>query len=100
MELPNRKDMLKPGMFVRVSMNLGEVETFVVPASVVLVQEGTNIRFVFLEKEGRAERVEVNLGKRFDDQLEIISDKIREGDRIVSEGQAKLVNGDVIDIVK
>ena len=100
MELPNRKDMLKPGMFVRVSMNLGEVETFVVPASVVLVQEGTNIRFVFLEKEGKAERVEVNLGKRFDDQLEIISDKIREGDRIVSEGQAKLVNGDVIDIVK
>jgi len=100
MELPNRKDMLKPGMFVRVSMNLGEVETFVVPASVVLVQEGTNIRFVFLEKEGKAERVEVNLGKRFDDQLEIISDKISEGDRIVSEGQAKLVNGDVIDIVK
>ena len=100
MELPNRKDMLKPGMFVRVSMNLGEVETFVVPASVVLVQEGTNIRFVFLEKEGKAERVEVNLGKRFDDQLEIISDKIREGDRIVSEGQAKLVNGDIIDIVK
>ena len=42
-ELPNRNEMLKPGMFVRVSMDLGEVETFVVPASTVLMQEGTNI---------------------------------------------------------
>jgi len=99
MELPNRKDMLKPGMFVRVSMDLGEVETFVVPASVVLVQEGTNIRYVFLEKEGKAERVEVNLGKRFDDQLEILSDNIKEGDRLVIEGQARLVTGDIINVV-
>ena len=33
LELPNRNDLLKPGMFVRVSMDLGEVETFVVPAT-------------------------------------------------------------------
>ena len=100
LELPNRKDMLKPGMFVRVSMDLGEVETFVVPASVVLVQEGTNIRYVFLDKDSKAERVEVTLGKRFDDKLEILSNNIKEGDRLVSEGQAKLVNGDKIDIIK
>jgi len=99
LELPNRKDMLKPGMFVRVSMDLGEVETFVVPASVVLVQEGTNIRYVFLEKDGMAERVEVTLGKRFDDRLEILSDNIREGDRLVTEGQARLVTGDKINVV-
>jgi membrane fusion protein (multidrug efflux system) len=100
LELPNRKDMLKPGMFVRVSMDLGEVETFVVPAGVVLVQEGTNIRYVFLDKDNKAERVEVSLGKRFDDKLEILSNNIKEGDQIVSEGQAKLNNGDKIEIVK
>ena len=38
-------------MFVRVSMDLGEVETFVVPANTVLVQEGTNIRYVFVEEQ-------------------------------------------------
>jgi membrane fusion protein (multidrug efflux system) len=98
LELPNRKDLLKPGMFVRVSMNLGEVETFVVPASTVLVQEGTNTRFVFVDKNNIAERVEVMLGKRFDDQVEIISEAIREGDMLVSEGQAKLINGDKIEV--
>ena len=40
------------------------------------------------------------LGKRFDDQLEIISDNLKEGDKLVTEGQAKLINGDKIEIVK
>jgi membrane fusion protein, multidrug efflux system len=100
LELPNRNDLLKPGMFVRVSMDLGEVETFVVPANTVLVQEGTNTRFVFVEKENTAQRIEVNIGKRFDDQLEIISENLKEGDKLITEGQARLINGDKIEIVK
>ena len=63
-ELPNRNDLLKPGMFVRVSMDLGEVETFVVPANTVLVQEGTNIRYVFVEKTDVAKRIEVLTRKK------------------------------------
>jgi membrane fusion protein (multidrug efflux system) len=98
LELPNRNDLLKPGMFVRVSMDLGEVETFVVPASTVLVQEGTNLRYVFVEENNSAKRVEVTIGKRFDDQLEVISSNIKEGDKLITEGQAKLINGDKIEI--
>jgi RND family efflux transporter MFP subunit len=99
-EVPNRKDLLKPGMFVRVSMYLGEVETFVVPASSVMLQEGTNIRYVFVDENSIAKRIEVILGKRFDDQLEIISDNLKEGDRLVSEGQSRLLNNDRIEIVQ
>jgi membrane fusion protein (multidrug efflux system) len=99
-ELPNRKDLLKPGMFVRVSMDLGEVETFVVPANTVLVQEGTNLRFVFVARNNSAERIDVIIGKRFDDQLEVISSNIKEGDMLITEGQAKLINGDKIEINK
>ena len=50
LELPNRNDLLKPGMFVRVSMDLGEVETFVVPANTVLIQEGTISDMYLLRK--------------------------------------------------
>lgn len=99
LELPNKMDLLKPGMFVRVSMDLGEVETFVVPANTVLVQEGTNIRFVYVERTGLAQRIEVIIGKRFDDQLEIISYNLKEGDNLVTQGQARLINGDKIEIV-
>jgi membrane fusion protein, multidrug efflux system len=99
LELPNRNDLLKPGMFVRVSMDLGEVETFVVPANTVLVQEGTNTRFVYVERKKLAYRIEVSIGKRFDDQLEIISSNLKEGDNLVTEGQSKLINGDKIEVV-
>jgi RND family efflux transporter MFP subunit len=100
LELSNRNDMLKPGMFVRLSLNLGEVETFVVPASTVLQQEGTNQRFVFLEKDNVATRIEVALGQRFDDQLEIVSSDIKAGDKLVCEGQAKLISGDKITVTE
>jgi len=100
LELPNRNELLKPGMFVRVAMNLGEVETFVVPANTVMIQEGTNIRYVFLNRDNVAERIEVQLGKRFDDQIEISSPAINEGDMLITEGQSRLINGDKTEQVK
>ncbi len=98
LEVPNKNDLLRPGMFVRVSMDLGEVETFVVPASSVLVQEGTNIRYVFVYENGLAKRIEVLIGKRFDDPLEIISETLKDGVTLVTDGQSKLINNDRIGI--
>jgi RND family efflux transporter MFP subunit len=100
LELPNRKDLLKPGMFVRVSMDLGEVETFVVPANTVLVQEGTNIRYVYIAENNLAKRIEVGIGKRFDESLELISQELKVGDLLISEGQARLITNDKIEVVK
>jgi RND family efflux transporter MFP subunit len=100
LELPNRNDLLKPGMFVRVSMDLGEVETFVVPANTILVQEGTNIRYVFVDDNNTAKRIEVLLGKRFNDLVEIISENLKAGDSLITEGQARLINGDKLKIAK
>jgi multidrug efflux pump subunit AcrA (membrane-fusion protein) len=62
------------------------------------MQEGTNVRFVFVESQGVAKHVEVLIGKRFDDMLEIISDNLKEGDRLVTEGQSRLLNDDKIEI--
>ena len=98
--LPNRNELLKPGMFVRVSMDLGEVETFVVPANTVMIQEGTNQRFVFTAEDGKATRIVVGIGKRFDDRLEIISEILKVGDQLITEGQARLIASDQIEIVK
>jgi RND family efflux transporter MFP subunit len=98
LELQNRNDILKPGMFVRVSMELGEIEAFVVPASTVLLQEGTNIRYVFIASGGVAERIEVIPGKRFDDKIEVISDILKAGDNLICEGQGRLLAGSAIEI--
>lgn len=100
LQVPNRNDMLKPGMFARVSMDLGQVDAFVVPAYTILTQEGTNSRYVYVDENGAAERIEVELGKRFDDLIEIVSDNLNEGDKLITQGQARLINGDRIEVIQ
>ncbi len=100
LELQNRNDLLKPGMFARVSLDLGEVETFVVQANAVLTQEGTNVRYIFVNNNGVAKRIEVTIGKRFDDMLEIVSSELSDGSQLVTDGQTKLKNDDRIEIVQ
>jgi membrane fusion protein, multidrug efflux system len=97
----NSDEVLRPGMFARVSLNFGVSNVLVVPAIAVIKQEGTNDRFIFLAKDGQvARKVLVEIGDRFDDKLEIISKEIKEGDNIIIAGQEKLLDGSRIKAVQ
>jgi membrane fusion protein (multidrug efflux system) len=98
-KIANKQELLRPGMFCRVTLDLGEQMALVVPAISVLKTQGSNERYVFLEENGIARRVVVNIGKRFDDKLEVISSEIKEGSNLIVSGQARLVNGDRVRIV-
>ena len=98
-KIANKQELLRPGMFCRVSLDLGEQMALVVPAIAVLKTQGSNERYVFLEENGIARRVVVNIGKRFDDKLELLSDEVKEGSNLIISGQARLVNGDRVKIV-
>jgi RND family efflux transporter MFP subunit len=100
LEVPNREGMLKPGMFTRVSMFVGEEEAFVVPSNTVLQQEGTNIRYIFVAENGIAKRYNVTIGKRFDEKIEILSDEMPVGGMHIVDGHTKLMNGDRVKVVK
>ncbi len=97
-KIPNSDEALRPGMYGTINFFIGETETVVVPALAVLKLQGANNRYVFLNEDGKAKRVEVTLGRRFEDQVEIISDEIQEGDELVVVGQGKLVNGKAIAV--
>ncbi len=99
-EINNDKEILKPGMYVKVSMLIGEINTFVVPANTVMVQEGTNNRYIFIAENGKARRIKVIMGKRFDEKLEIRSEELTEGVNLVIEGQAKLSDGVSVKVIK
>jgi membrane fusion protein, multidrug efflux system len=96
--VPNDNEKLRPGMFTRAEIELEKVEAFVVPALAILKLQGSNERFVFLNENGRAKRVVVALGDRFDDMVEIVSDGINPGDDLVVAGQARLLDGTAIEI--
>ena len=98
LDVPNPEEKLRPGMFARAQMDLDQVEAFVVPALAVLKLPGSNERYVFIEKNGRAKRVSVTIGQRFDDKIELISDKINIGDRLVIAGHQRIEDGAELDI--
>lgn len=102
LNIPNASEKIRPGMYVRATLALGEIDAIVVPYQSVLKLTGSNERYVFVDNEGTARRVSVTLGQRFDDQIEIIpvtAGDIKEGDRLVVTGQARLVDGSPLEIV-
>ncbi len=99
-EIANANELLRPGMFARVYVDMGEVETIVVPSSAVLIQEGTNDRYIFVVEGGIASRRLVKLGKRFDDKVEIAEGNLKEGDNLVVDGQARLTDGRSVEVKK
>ncbi len=98
--IPNNENLLRPGMYVQTTMNLNEVEALMVPFSAVMKLTGSDERYVFVNEDGSAKRVRVELGQRFDDLIEITSDELKPGNQLVTVGQAKLIDGVKLNVVK
>ena len=103
LNIPNGKELLRPGMYVHTTLAVGEVDAIVVPYQSVLKLSGSNERYVFVNQNGIAKRITVLLGQRFDDHIEIMPlnpGELNENDQIVITGQARLVDGAKLEIVK
>lgn len=102
LNIPNNSEKIRPGMYVRTRMAVGEVDAIVVPYQSVLKLTGSNDRYVFVNDGGTARRVAVTLGQRFDDRIEVLpieESAMKAGDQLVVTGQARLVDGDKLEIV-
>ncbi len=100
LRIPNRQELIRPGMYVSTVLDMGKTKSLVVPYQSVLRLIGSNNRYVFVDEGGVAKRVFVETGKRHDQLLEISSDSLAVGDMIVTVGQAKLVDGVKLNVVK
>lgn len=99
-KVPNQDELLRPGMYTTLNFAVGKANTVLAPAIAVLKLQGANNRYVFLNRDGKAKRVDVTIGKRFEDQVEIISPEIKSGDQLVVVGQGRLIDGSELEIVK
>ena len=99
-KIPNNDEALRPGMYGTINFFIGETSTLVVPAIAVLKLQGANDRYLFLNENGRAKRVGVTLGRRFDDKVEVFSDDIKPGAQLVIVGQGRLIDGSPLKITK
>lgn len=99
-QVPNASELLRPGMYVTTTIPVGKVNGILVPYQSVLKLIGSNERYVFVNNNGVAKRVKVTLGKRYDRDVEIISEELKEGDELVVVGQGRLVDGVKLEIIK
>ncbi len=98
-KIQNTGEKLRPGMFVKAVMNFGIKNTVVIPAISLLKQTGTNDRYVFVNNNGKARKVPVEIGEVFDDKIEILKG-LKIGDQLLVAGQNKVEDGVEIQIVK
>jgi len=96
----NNNDMrVRPGMSGRVILNLGNVQSILVPDLAVQKQSGSNDKFVYVIVGGKAGYRKVELGQQIGDKFEILSG-INDGDVVVTAGHSRLIDGTEVEIVK
>ena len=99
-KIPNGDERLRPGMYVHTSLEMGQSTALLMPYQSVQKLTGANDRYVYLNDNGVAKRVFVQMGQRFDDKIEVIADEIQEGVEVVTTGAEKLVDGCRLNISK
>ena len=90
-----RSASLKPGMFVKVSIDIGSKTTLAVPRDCLLRLPGTGVYYVFIVKDGKAQKRTVRLGISQGNLVEIASG-LKEGQHVVIKGQGNLKTGTAV----
>lgn len=98
-ELPNKDYRVRPGMFGRVTVNFGTENRVVVPDQAIVKQAGSGERFVYVYKDGKVNLSRIELGRRFNNEYELISG-VDSGDMLVVGGHSRLANGAEVEVVQ
>ena len=94
--LPNADGALKPGMFMTVSLQRDRGEVLVAPEEAIVPERET--QYVFLVKEGIAQKRAVVLGRRIPGSVEIVNG-LSAGDTIITEGTHKVRDGSKVEVL-
>ncbi|MDE6229513.1 MAG: efflux RND transporter periplasmic adaptor subunit [Muribaculaceae bacterium] len=98
--LANDDSRVLPGMFGRVTLNLGSANHVVVPDKAVVKQQGSGNQYVYvLNPDGTVSFNRVELGRRMGAEYELISG-VDSGSQVVVSGQSKLNNGAKVEVTK
>lgn len=95
----NKDGKVRPGMFGRARLSLGEIERVVLPDEAIVKQVGAGDRYVYTYKDGKVTYQKVELGKHFKDKYEVLSG-LTAGEQIVIAGMSRLSNGREVKVEK
>ena len=98
--VPNTDRALRPGMYSRVTVNFGDVQSIVVPDMAVQKLQGSGQRLVYvLNSDNLVEIRNVTVGKLIDGKYEVLSG-LEEGERVITGGHSQLKAGIKVEVAK
>lgn len=95
--VPNGDAALRPGMFARTIFNMGDKECIMVPDVAVQKQVGSAERYLYVVKNGVAERRSVKLGRQVGGQVVVLSG-IEAGEEVAVTALSKLDDGVEVEV--
>lgn len=95
--LPNADGRILPGMFGRVTLDLGHADRVVVPDKAVVKQPGSGDHYIYVYKDGKVSYQRVKLGRRHGSDYELI-EGIEPGSEVVVTGQTRLADGMEVEL--
>ena len=98
-QLVNRDQRVRPGMFARATLNFGTQDHVVVPDLAIVKRAGSGDRYVYVYKDGKVSYNKVELGRRMDTEYELISG-VDNNSQVVIAGQSKLADGVEVEVEK
>ena len=96
--IPNPEGRLSPGMLMTVELVTDRRESLILPEA-ALVPLGQRQYVFVIDEAGKAQRVEVQIGRRRPGDVEVLSG-VGEGDRVVVEGTIRIKPGAEVKIVR
>jgi membrane fusion protein, multidrug efflux system len=95
----NAEQLLRPGMYARVSIQLEEISGIFIPISAVQRQPGTSDQYVFVVEDSTAYQIPIETGNRIEQWIQATTG-LSEGQMIVTEGMARLDDGDLVRVMR
>jgi len=94
----NSQQLLKPGLFARVTLYTGAPREVVVVPITALLYEGTNVKAFTVEK-GEAKEKPLKIGQKYGEYVEIL-EGLQSGELLVTVGQNNLSPGVKVNVAR
>ncbi|WP_432204538.1 efflux RND transporter periplasmic adaptor subunit [Cetobacterium somerae] len=94
--IDNKTKELKDGMYTKVVIPTEKRDGIVVPQQAVFIRD--LLSYVYKIENGKVKRIQVTTGATVKPNIEVISDELKPGDLVVSDGIFGLSDGDEVTI--
>lgn len=98
-EVANRDQKLRPGMYANVEIDFGQIIAIMVSDRAVVKTPGSGEYYVYTLENGKAVRTIIEVGRQVGDQYEVVSG-LAPGTTVITEGAQVVRNGEQVKVVK